>query len=135
MIDTAFYEEPWFIIVMLLLIFGSIVLIVMLIKKYVKPFQSSEKPKTDKEIAEEEVNRMVVDIDSSEQKKLDDASKELNSETAKDVSRPSEKEAVEEEVNRTTRPVENEEAAKAMAKYAAEHPEEAEAAAHKGEKK
>ena len=44
---------------------------------------------------------------------------------------PEEKEAVAEEVSRATRPVEDEEAAKQMAKYAAEHPEEAEAVSEK----
>jgi flagellar biosynthesis/type III secretory pathway M-ring protein FliF/YscJ len=136
MILASIIEQPWFVIVMLLLIFGSIVIIVMLIKKYAKPFQNQEKPKSDKEIAEEEVNRMVVDINPEDDKKLDEASKELAQETAsKDLDKPTEKEALEEEVNRSTRPVEDEEAAKAMAKYAAEHPEEAEAVQSKDESK
>lgn len=127
MILDSIIDRPWFFILMLLLIFGSIVIIVMLIKKYAKPFQNQDKPKSDKEIAEEEVNRMVVDITPEEDKKLNEASKELAAKTAKDADRPSESEVVEDEVNRSTRPVEDEEAAKAMAKYAAEHPEEAQA--------
>jgi len=126
MIYDSIIDRPWFVILMLLLIFGSIVIIVMFIKKYAKPFQNQDKPKSDKEIAEEEVNRMVVDLPPDEDKKLDEASKELAQKAAKDTNRPSESEAAEEEVNRSTRPVEDEEAAKAMAKYAAEHPEEAE---------
>jgi FtsZ-interacting cell division protein ZipA len=110
----------------LVAIFGVIVLIVMLIKKYGKHFKSEEKPKSDKEIAEEEVKRMVVDVDDETAAKMDQAAQELAENSAKDPNAPEEKEAVAEEVGRATRPVEDEETAKAMAKYAAEHPEEAE---------
>ena len=111
----------------LVAIFGVIVLAVILIKKYGKHFKNDEKPKSDKEIAEEEVKRMVVDVDDETAEKMDEASKELAEKSAKDATKPEEKEVVAEEVSRATRPVEDEESAKAMAKYAAEHPEEAEA--------
>ena len=111
----------------LVAIFGVIVLAVILIKKYGKHFKNDEKPKSDKEIAEEEVKRMVVDVDDETAEKMDEVSKELAEKSAKDATKPEEKEVAAEEVSRATRPVEDEESAKAMAKYAAEHPEEADA--------
>jgi flagellar biosynthesis/type III secretory pathway M-ring protein FliF/YscJ len=109
----------------LVAIFGAIVVIVMLIKKYGKHFKNEEKPKSDKEIADEEVNRMVVDVDDETAEKMDQAARDLAEKSKKDPNKPEEKEVIEEEVNRATRPVEDEATAKAMAKYAAEHPEEA----------
>jgi flagellar biosynthesis/type III secretory pathway M-ring protein FliF/YscJ len=109
----------------LLAIFGVIVILVILIKKYAKPFKNNEKPKSDKEIAEEEVKRMVVDVDEESAKAMDEASAQLAEKTKENAGKPEEKEAIAEEVDRATRPVQDEETAKAMAKYAAEHPEEA----------
>jgi FtsZ-interacting cell division protein ZipA len=111
----------------LVAIFGVIVIAVILIKKYGKHFKNDEKPKSDKEIADEEVKRMVVDVDDETAAKMDAASRDLAEQSKKDPNQPEEKEVVEEEVNRATRPVEDEATAKAMAKYAAEHPEEADA--------
>jgi flagellar biosynthesis/type III secretory pathway M-ring protein FliF/YscJ len=110
---------------MLLLIFGAIVLAVILLKKYVKPFQSHDKPKTDKEIVEEEVKRMVQDVDPETQAKMEEASKELEKKSEKITDKPAEQDIVKEEVNRSTRPIEDEAALKAMEEYAKAHPEEA----------
>jgi flagellar biosynthesis/type III secretory pathway M-ring protein FliF/YscJ len=115
----------------LVAIFGVIVLAVILVKKYVKPFKNDEKPKSDKEIAEEEVKRMVVDVDPETQAEMDKAAAEMAEKTKKENA-PEEKEVVAEEVNRATRPVEDPKTAKQMAQYAEEHPEEA-AAAQKAE--
>ena len=117
----------------LVAIFGVLVIIVILIKKYGKPFKSDDKPKSDQEIAEEEVKRLLVDVDEETAQKMDQAARELAEKSKKDPNQPDETEAVEEEVNRATRPVEDEAAAKAMARYADEHPEEA--AAVSGETK
>src|SRR5574344_457827 len=130
MIYAADLTGLWYVLG-LVAIFGAIVLAVILIKKYGKHFKNDEKPKTDKEIAEEEVKRMVVDVDEDTANKMDEAAKEMAENTEKDPNAPEEKEAVAEEVSRATRPVEDEEAAKQMAKYAAEHPEEAEAVSEK----
>lgn len=129
-------SQPWFIILMLLLIFGAIVLAVIMIKKYAKPFQNDEKPKSEKEIAAEEVKRVVVDVDEETAAKMDEAAKELNQDLKKeDPNKPSEEEAVHEEVARATRPVEDKEAAESMARYAEEHPEEAAALKSDDDKK
>jgi flagellar biosynthesis/type III secretory pathway M-ring protein FliF/YscJ len=122
MIYASSLDGLWYVLG-LVAIFGVIVLAVILIKKYWKPFKNEEKPKSDKEIADEEVKRMVVDVDDETAQQMDEASKELVEKSKED--KPEEKEVVAEEVDRATRPVENEETAKAMAKYAAEHPEEA----------
>jgi FtsZ-interacting cell division protein ZipA len=118
----------------LVAIFGVIVIAVILVKKYGKHFKSDEKPKSEKEIADEEVKRMVVDPEDENAVAMDEASKELAETSKKDPNQPDEEEAVADEVNRATRPVENEEAAKAMARYAAEHPEEADAVSSKEDK-
>ena len=51
-----FTDTPLFITLALVIFFGIIVIAVMLLKKYAKPFMSDEKPKSDKEIAEGTVN-------------------------------------------------------------------------------
>ena len=111
MIYASSLDGLWYVLG-LVAIFGVIVLAVILIKKYWKPFKNEEKPKSDKEIADEEVKRMVVDVDDETAQQMDEASKELVEKSKED--KPEEKEVVAEEVDRATRPVENEETAKAM---------------------
>ena len=119
----AFYEQPWFIIVMLLAIFGAIVLAVILIKKYAPAFKTDDKPKSDKEIAEEEVNRLVRPVEDDEAaRQMEASAKDLESKTK--TPSPEKKDDT---MERVTRPIENEEAAKQMEEYAKAHPEEAEA--------
>lgn len=116
-------DNPLFITIGLLAIFGIIVIGVILLKKYVKIFQNDEGPKSDKEIAEEEVNRVLSDItDEDTIRAMEVAAEEMEKES--EDGRPTEKEILEEEMARTTENVVDEETAKAMAKYAAEHPEE-----------
>ena len=43
--------------------FGVIVLVVILLKRHVKIFKSDEQPKSDKEIAEEELNRILEPVE------------------------------------------------------------------------
>ena len=126
-----FFQSPLFITLALVIFFGIIVLAVILVKKYVKPFQNTEKPKCDKEIAEEEVNRLVTDItDEKTLQQMNEAARELE----KDSDRPTEQEVAEEEVERATEAVEDEAAAEAMRRYAEEHPEEAAAFEDKEDK-
>ncbi|MCI2111329.1 MAG: hypothetical protein LKK13_03180 [Bacilli bacterium] len=128
---SAFYEQPWFIIVMLLAVFGLIVFAVIMVKRYAPAFKSDEKPKSDKEIAEEEVNRMVRPVEDEETaRQMEESAKEPHKE-AKAVSADRKDDAVE----RAVRPVEDEEAVKQMAKYAETHPEEEASAAEKAAKK
>ena len=56
----------WLIPLVLLAIFAVIALGVFLIRKYAKPFKNDEKPKSDKEIAEEEVQRLTKELDEEE---------------------------------------------------------------------
>ena len=126
-----FFQSPLFITLALVIFFGIIVLAVILVKKYVKPFQNTEKPLSDKEIAEEEVNRLVTDITDEETlQQMNEAARELE----KDSDRPTEQEVAEEEVERATETVEDEAAAEAMRRYAEEHPEEAAAFQNKEDK-
>ena len=119
---NSFFSSPLFITIALVVFFGIIVIAVILVKKYVKPFQNTEKPKSDREIAEEEVNRLVTDItDEDTIKQMTDAARELE----KDSDKPTEEEVAEEEVSRATEEVMDEGTAEAMRRYAEEHPEEA----------
>ncbi len=123
----AFYNAGWFYILMLLLIFGVVVAVVMLIRKYAKPFQSDEKPKTPKEIADEEVSRMVRPVeDEATRKQMEEAARRLEEESRNKA--PTKAEVTSQEVARATRPVEDAKAVAAMAAYAESHPDEAEAA-------
>lgn len=56
----------WLIPIIIVGVFGVIVLAVILIKKNIKAFKTEEKPKSDKEIAQEEMNRLLVSVDDPE---------------------------------------------------------------------
>lgn len=49
--------------------FGVLVLLVILLKRHVKIFKSDEKPKSDKEIAAEELDRILEPVEDLEPKK------------------------------------------------------------------
>ena len=53
----------WLTPVIIVAVFGLIVLIVIRVKKHVKTFQSDEKPKSDKEVAAEELDRILEPIE------------------------------------------------------------------------
>lgn len=50
--------------VILVAVFGLIVLLVIMLKKHVKWFKSDEKPKSDKEIAQEELDRLLEPVEN-----------------------------------------------------------------------
>ena len=60
----------WAVPVLIVGIFGVIVLIVILLKKHVKLFQSHEQPKSDKEVAAEELDpeakKQMADYDKKD---------------------------------------------------------------------
>lgn len=56
----------WLIPIIIVGVFGVIVIAVILIKKNVKAFKNEEKPKSDKEIAQEEMDRLLVPVDDPE---------------------------------------------------------------------
>jgi FtsZ-interacting cell division protein ZipA len=129
-LDSNIWGQPWFIMVMLVIIFGVIVLGVWLVRKYVPAFKSDEKPKSDKEIAEEEVRRMTRPVDDETAKKMEEQSKALEKDSTID-----ETEKKDDTIERSTRPIEDDSVAKQMEEYAKAHPEEEEAAAKKKEDK
>ena len=65
--------------ILLVALFGVIVIIVILLKKHVKIFKSDEKPKSDKEIAAEELDRLLEPVED-----LKPAEKEEGEEVQKD---------------------------------------------------
>lgn len=58
----------WLTPVIIVAVFGVIVLAVILVKKHVKPFQNEEKPKSDKEVAQEELDRILRPVEDDEAK-------------------------------------------------------------------
>lgn len=80
-------DNPVILVLILVAAFGVIVLGVILIKKYVPAFKNTDTLKSEKEIAEEEVNRLVVDVDEGLKKK-------------EDKDKPTEEEALQYEMNR-----------------------------------
>jgi flagellar biosynthesis/type III secretory pathway M-ring protein FliF/YscJ len=65
---ASFWESNlgWLIPVILVVFFGLIVLAVILIRKYAKPFKSEDKPKSQEEIAQEELDRVLQPVDDEE---------------------------------------------------------------------
>ncbi|OPZ32123.1 MAG: hypothetical protein BWY98_01366 [Tenericutes bacterium ADurb.BinA155] len=63
-IYADFWEKNigWLIPLILVAFFGVIVLIVIMIRKYAKPFKNEEKPKSQEEIAQEELNRVLEPV-------------------------------------------------------------------------
>lgn len=99
-------SNPVIIVLVLVAIFGVIVLGVILVKKYVPAFKNTDKPKSEKEIAEEEVDRLVVDVEEGlTEKKEDEAAKEAAKAVKKEAKevkegKPSEEEALQYEMDR-----------------------------------
>lgn len=122
----SIFNQPWFIVLLLLIFFGIIVFIVMMLRKHFKIFQSGDDLKSDKEIAEEEVNRITETIEDEET--LRQMEEDIHAAERKDDRAPTEEEALQEELARTLGTVEDEETLKAMQEYAQEHPEEVEEA-------
>lgn len=60
---------PVIIILCLVGFFGLIVLLVILLKKHVPGLKNEEKPKSDKEIAKEELDRLLEKVDDPEAEK------------------------------------------------------------------
>ena len=80
MILTSLIEQPWFIFIVILIIFGVLVLAVFLFKKYfynAKVNDNLEKP-SEEEIVENELNNYLVDIEPDQQSYFDKEIKDSN---------------------------------------------------------
>ncbi len=76
--NNEIWSQPWFIIVALLLFFGSIVLVVILVKRAIN--KNKPKPKIDEEeVRNEQLNRVLEPITDEEtikqMQQFDEASK------------------------------------------------------------
>lgn len=69
----------------LVAVFGVIVIAVILIKRHVSIFKSDEKPKSDREIAAEELDRLLQPIEDEE------AAAQVNSYSEEEEGKPAEK--------------------------------------------
>lgn len=58
----------WWWLFVILGIFGVIVIVIILVKRHVKIFQNQEAPKSDKEIAQEELDRLLEPVEELEPK-------------------------------------------------------------------
>ena len=65
-------EPQWWWLFLILGIFIVIVVVVIIVKRHVKVFQSEEKPKTDKEIAQEELDRLLQPIEEEKNEENDE---------------------------------------------------------------
>ncbi len=97
----------WLFPIIIVVFFGLIAGGVFLVRKYAKPFKNDEKPKTDKEIAEEEVSRLTQELNEQEYE-------EAKERKAKKEGKPTEEEALQEELSRMIKPVEDEKTIKEM---------------------
>ncbi len=114
-------SNPWLIILILLAVFGALVLVVILIKKYSPHFQNTDKLKSEEEIAKEEVDRLIVPMDE-ENKSLEEVKEERKNTIDRSI-KPSEEEAASYESHRATVKA-DESLRKQMEEYAKAHPEE-----------
>ncbi len=64
---------PIIVIVVLVAFFGLVILLVILLKKHVPGLKNDEKPKSDKEIAKEELDRLLETVDEPLQEKKEEA--------------------------------------------------------------
>lgn len=131
LILDSIFNQPWLIVILLVAFFGIIVFIVMTLRKHFKIFQSGDEMKSDKEIAQEEVDRVTETIEDEET--LRQMEEDIRAAEKKDDKAPTAEEALQEELARTLGTVEDEETLEAMKKYAEEHPEEVEEASKEEE--
>lgn len=59
----------WLWPILILAFFGIIVFVVIMLKRHVKIFKDDDKPKSDKEIAKEELDRLLEPIEDEEVEK------------------------------------------------------------------
>ena len=62
-IFTPVFEQPWFIILVLLLFFGIIVFAVIMLKRHSSLFKSDEAPKNEEEVVREELDRVLETVE------------------------------------------------------------------------
>ena len=62
-IYADFFATPWFIILVLLAFFGIIVFAVIMLKKHSSLFKDEEGPKSEAEVVEEELDRVLESVE------------------------------------------------------------------------
>lgn len=67
-----FAQSQWWWAPVIIGIFALVVLVVILLKKHTKIFRSDEKPKSDREIAKEELDRVLQPIEEDNTKEDDE---------------------------------------------------------------
>ena len=80
---------PIIVIVVLVAFFALVILLVILLKRHVPGLKNEEKPKSDKEIAKEELDRILETVDEPLQEKKEEECKPLEEAPSED--KPEEK--------------------------------------------
>lgn len=88
---ASIVNEPWFILIILLIIFGAIALGVFLLRKFVLNRNKEEEKPNEKEIMEEELSNILVDIDENDEDTKKEFAK-FNEDSLEDSEKPSDSE-------------------------------------------
>lgn len=77
---ASVFEQPWFIILMVLAFFGLLILIIIVVKRHVKPLQIKKDDIDEEEAIKQELDRILVPIDDDKlvEKVVKDDSEEVN---------------------------------------------------------
>ncbi|MBP5091869.1 MAG: hypothetical protein J6328_04865 [Bacilli bacterium] len=59
----SFFGQSWFIVLVLIVFFGGIVFAVIMLKRHAGIFKSDEAPKSEEEVAKEELARVLEDVE------------------------------------------------------------------------
>ena len=60
------WEQPWFIILMVLAFFGLLILLIIIVKRHVKPLQIKKDDIDEETAIKQELDRILVPIDDEE---------------------------------------------------------------------
>ncbi len=60
------WEQPWFIILMVLAFFGLLILVIIIVKRHVKPLQIKKDDIDEETAIKQELDRILVPIDDEE---------------------------------------------------------------------
>ena len=75
------WEQPWFIILMVLAFFGLLILVIIIVKRHVKPLQIKKDDIDEETAIKQELDRILVPIDDEELVEKDDKGEEKTDKT------------------------------------------------------
>ncbi len=75
------WEQPWFIILMVLAFFGLLILVIIIVKRHVTPLQIKKDDIDEETAIKQELDRILVPIDDEELVEKTDKSEEKTDKT------------------------------------------------------